>query len=422
MLSISRAQPRQLPNLQGIRRLQKSQACAATAVSPAAVPFSRSIPAAAAMSTRTLYTHTQTQALPLRPILPPTYIRTFSSTPRRRESGLFPDLDRITSLVAGARDRLLSHPGIPPEGETATALRICAEAADLVMDTAPHVQAQPSPAAHAAGASLLELGSDTEKTKTSQSIVDFISDAAFAIVDDKRVFLTASLLEQYVQIQARLGRPNSLPRILEAYASRPAPRNSKGTIAYKPQNPKDVRSSVAPEVADAALDTALVAKSLDAAVGVVEWTYAAPAFVRYKLLRRGLLPGFVVVGVPMATYILASQLATYQQTMDTATATGMSFAAILAYIGFTGTIGVVANATANDQMRRVTWAPGTPLRERWLREEERDALDKVACAFGFREAHRYGEEEGAEFQALREYIMSKGMLMDQVELMEGMSS
>lgn len=290
------------------------------------------------------------------------------------------------------------------------------------MDTAPHVQAQPSPAAHAAGASLLELGSDTEKTKTSQSIVDFISDAAFAIVDDKRVFLTASLLEQYVQIQARLGRPNSLPRILEAYASRPAPRNSKGTIAYKPQNTKDVRSSVAPEVADAALDTALVAKSLDAAVGVVEWTYAAPAFVRYKLLRRGLLPGFVVVGVPMATYILASQLATYQQTMDTATATGMSFAAILAYISFTGTIGVVANATANDQMRRVTWAPGTPLRERWLREEERDALDKVACAFGFREAHRYGEEEGAEFQALREYIMSKGMLMDQVELMEGMSS
>lgn len=348
-----------------------------------------------------------------------------------------PDLDKVAALVIGARDRLLSHPGIPTEQETATALRICGEAADLIMDAA--VQPQLSSIDHqsdTAASTLLSLDgrrstAAVEETSSDATaprlrrVIDQISDAAYIIADEPRVFLTPELLEQYVKIQARLGRPESLPRVLGLYASKPAPvvgAAAGGPVTYKQQNPKRPASAVESGVAKAALEATLAAKNLDAAVGVIEHTYAAPAFIRAKLLRQGLLPAFVVVGVPAATYILASKLATLQETMDTTTATSLSFAAILAYIAFTGTIGVVANTTANDQMRRVTWAPGTPLRERWLREEERAALDSVACAFGFREAHRYGEEEGTEFQALREYIMRKGMLLDQVELMEGMSS
>ncbi|CAK7268441.1 hypothetical protein SEPCBS119000_003060 [Sporothrix epigloea] len=349
-----------------------------------------------------------------------------------RAAATLPDLDKIAALVNGARDRLLSQVGIPSEHSTAATLRVCAEAADLVMDAV--VQPQLSNLDHQADSAASTLLSLDEKQQAQtfsevnavhsplRHVVDQISDAAFAVVDDPRVFLTSAILSQYVQIQARLGRPESLPRVLSLFASKPAPRYSGTEITYKSQNPAQPASAVDPSVAELALDVALAAKNLDAAVGVVEHTFAAPAFIRAKLLKKGFLPAFVVVGVPAATYILASQLAAAQNNMDTTTATSLAFAAILAYIGFTGTIGVVANTTANDQMRRVTWTPGTPLRERWLREEERAALDSVACAFGFREAHRYGEEEGAEFQALREYIMRKGMLLDQVELMEGMSS
>ncbi|KIH95068.1 hypothetical protein SPBR_03485 [Sporothrix brasiliensis 5110] len=389
------------------------------------------------------------------PLLSTTHGQRFVSTtfaPRQRQADIatavasrpqpvtLPDLDKVAALVNGARDRLLSHPGVPSEDETATALRICSEAADLIMDAA--VQPQLSSIDHqsdTAASTLLSL--DGRRTAAAPAAadptvdaaprlrraIDQISDAAYMIADEPRVFLTPQLLEQYVQIQARLGRPESLPHVLRLYASKPAPAPSAGAaaggpITYKTQNPRRPSSAVGSRVAATALEAALAAQNLDAAVGVIEHTYAAPAFVRAKLLRHGLLPAFVVVGVPAATYSLASKLATLQETMDTTTATSLSFAAILAYIAFTGTIGVVANTTANDQMRRVTWAPGTPLRERWLREEERAALDSVACAFGFREAHRFGEEEGTEFQALREYIMRKGMLLDQIELMEGMSS
>ncbi|CAK7229355.1 hypothetical protein SBRCBS47491_007217 [Sporothrix bragantina] len=364
------------------------------------------------------------------------YMPDASSTQFARAAAALPDLDKVAALVNGARDRLLSHPGIPSEDDTAAALRVCGEAADLIMDAA--VQPQLSNMDHQADTAASTLLSLDERQQAVQPlpaegntapsplrhVIDRISDAAFAVVDEPRVFLTPALLAQYVQIQARLGRPESLPRVLDLYASKPAPKDvsPSGQVTYVPQNPRRPATAVDPAVAELALDATLAAKNLDAAVGVVEHTFAAPGFIRAKLIKKGFLPAFVVVGVPAATYILASQLAATQNTMDTTTATSLAFAAILAYIGFTGTIGVVANTTANDQMRRVTWAPGTPLRERWLREEERAALDSVACAFGFREAHRYGEEEGSEFQALREYIMRKGMLLDQIELMEGMSS
>lgn len=106
--------------------------------------------------------------------------------------------------------------------------------------------------------------------------------------------------------------------------------------------------------------------------------------------------------------------------MDTTTATNLAFVGILSYVVFTATIGVVAVTTSNDQMNRVTWATGLPLRERWMREEERAAIDRVASAWGFKETERRGEEEGEEWDALREWIGQRGMVLDRVELMDGM--
>jgi len=80
----------------------------------------------------------------------------------------------------------------------------------------------------------------------------------------------------------------------------------------------------------------------------------------------------------------------------------------------------VAVTTANDNMDRVTWAPGIPLRDRYMREEERAAIDKIAGSWGFRENWRRGEEEGEDWDVLREWIGNKGMILDRVELMEGM--
>lgn len=101
-------------------------------------------------------------------------------------------------------------------------------------------------------------------------------------------------------------------------------------------------------------------------------------------------------------------------------ATTVAFTGLLAYMAFTGTIGIVALTTANDQMERVTWAQGMPLRERWIREEERAAIDRVAQAWGFKETWRRGEEEGLDWDALRDWAGQRGMLLDAAELMEGM--
>ena len=71
-------------------------------------------------------------------------------------------------------------------------------------------------------------------------------------------------------------------------------------------------------------------------------------------------------------------------------------------------------------MDRVTWARGVPLWERWVREEERAALDRVAGKWGFAARERRGEEEGEEWEVLREECGVRGMCLDRVELMEGM--
>ncbi|EHK98844.1 hypothetical protein M7I_5354 [Glarea lozoyensis 74030] len=106
---------------------------------------------------------------------------------------------------------------------------------------------------------------------------------------------------------------------------------------------------------------------------IIEFSYATKAYRRAKFIKTGLLPVTGFAAAPFAAY-----------------------------------------------MDRVTWAPGMPLRERWVREDERAAIDKISGAWGFRELWRRGEEEGEEWEAIREWAGLKGMILDRTELMEGM--
>lgn len=341
-------------------------------------------------------------------------------------------VDRVTKAF-------LAQPGIPSEQTTRAALRACAQNdVKLLLDAEvqPELSSNKDGHSDTTAAHLLDLdrskrtggggkaaaaAAAASQQVSLQDVVDKMSDAAYAIVTHPPVTITPQVLADYVAVQSRLGRPETLPHVLNLYATKPRPKAVSGDVRYIEPNPTRMENAVDGETAEAALDAAIEAKNLDAAIGVIENTYSAEASVRSKLFRKALMPVTFFVAAPVVAYLAASRLSLLQHSMDNGTATSVAFAGILTYVGFTATIGLVAASTANDQMKRVTWARGTPLRRRWLREDERAAFDKVACSFGFSEHLRYGEEEGAEFQALREYILRKSMVLDAVELMEGMN-
>ncbi|KAI1397553.1 hypothetical protein F4819DRAFT_471659 [Hypoxylon fuscum] len=362
---------------------------------------------------------------------------TSDNATKKTPKAISQELSSVTNMmtyIEKGKSKVLSNRRIPPEADVRAALKACGVVADCIMDDA--VQPQITHMVNeldSAASELLSLDSTNgpQSSKSSEStmatmtaqvkqIIDKISDTAYAVLSHPPVFITPDLLAQYVEIQHRLGKPDTLPHVFQMYASKPMSREGAGTISYVKQNPTRVANAIEPKVIEKALDTAIEARNLDAAVGIIENSYATKAFIRNKLLRQALLPAGTFAATPMAAYVLATNFSGLQSAMDGAAATNVAFAGILAYVGFTASIGIVALTTANDQMRRVTWAPGIPLRMRWMREEERAALDKIACAWGFREKWRQGEEEGAGWDALREYIGQKGMVLDRTELMEGM--
>ncbi|KAH6660262.1 hypothetical protein BKA67DRAFT_530375 [Truncatella angustata] len=352
------------------------------------------------------------------------------------------ELSSLTNMVAyidNNKAKVLEHRGVPSEADTSAALRACQVVADYIMDesvqpqithmineadsTASNLLSLDSSRRKAAKASPADLDSSARNALIStqlKQLIDRISEAAYVTLAHPTVFITPRLLQEYVKVQATLGRPETLPRVLQLYASKPMPREASGSIEYTKQNSDKASNAVESSVAETALDTAIEAKNLDAAVGIIESTYTTKAFIRSKLLRNATLPVATFAATPLAAYAVARNFSVFQDAMDAAHATNVAFVAILAYVGFTASIGIVAATTANDQMKRVTWAPGIALRSRWIREEERAALDKIACAWGFAEKWRQGEEEGPEWDALREYIGQKGMVLDRTELMDGM--
>lgn len=365
--------------------------------------------------------------------------------PSRRSQTSRRELKNAVRTAVKAKTDLLAQPGIPSETAVIAALNECLAAARLLAGGGSD-EAQPSisssTASGDASAEILALD-DTNAPKTvvagstprsssskQRSIASGLSETAFAIVAHQPVKLTPAILELYVKIQSLLGTPQTLPEVFRLYAQKDIPRISSSRwggsgsseITYSKQNPNKTSLAIPSNIAELALDAAIAARDMGAAVGVIEHSYMTRAFVRSKLIQRATLPFILAVGgAPPAAWLLAGKWSLTQDAMDPWRAQMLVAAAILAYFGFTGSLGVIALLTHNDQMRRISWQPGMPLRERWLREEERAALDRVACAWGFREPERHGEEQGPEWEALRDYVGLKGMILDKTELMEGMS-
>jgi hypothetical protein len=345
-----------------------------------------------------------------------------AASPARSQSNIEEQIQEVISI----QDKLVSSSSIPTEQEIAKALAYCEVVADTLVDQADQGLGNKDGSAASALLSIEERATAKSAPKSPkfstavQKYIDQLSSIAHSILLHPTVFITPGVLRQYVDLQSCLKKPETFPSIFKLYASKPTPEEGSSPIKYRQQNSNKVANAVNSDVADIALQSAIDTKQLRAAMEIVESTYATKAFRRNKFARKGLFPATGLAVAPVAAYAIASQLSMYQSTMDPAMATNVAFAGILAYVGFTATIGVVAVTTANDQMDRVTWAQGMPLRERWIREEERAAIDRIAGAWGFRETWRRGEEEGEEWNALREWIGRKGMILDRTELMEGM--
>lgn len=323
-----------------------------------------------------------------------------------------------------SKEKFLSTDGIPAKQLTTAALQSCLNAAEALQPQIRRAEAQ----TRASTSKLMALGSERTgarptmmDTKLAESIRK-ISYSAYTIISHPNVEITPKFLRLYIVIQATLGRPESLPAVLEMFATKRKPTVKNGVVQYVASNPNTPTKAVEEGVADMALQTAVDAKNLDAALGIVEASFALPAFKRQKLIKHTTTPALAVAALPFGIYGLASAYAAYwQNTMDMVTATGIGVAGISGYFLVVGSMGLIAKLSHKDQMKRVTWAPGTPLRMRWLREEERAALDKIACAWGFREPWRHGEETGPEWEGLKEYMGYRQMILDRVEFMEGMS-
>lgn len=337
-------------------------------------------------------------------------------------------VDSNIHLANRIRDKIFATcaDGPATEEQVLLAFAACGRAASSSATTAfaaaPAAVPRPNTASESetTASSLLDLdGPGAELTQRSapkvsetsmpSKLTNHVSKVAFEIFSHPNVVSTPKVLEAYVDLQVSLGKLESIPHVLGLY---PSKSRSNGIL-----------SSNVPErsVVEKALDAAIEARNLDAAIGVIESTYATSAFRKQKILKKSLLPVSLAVVCPWAIHLVASQLAHFQTSYTHETATTMATVGILTYVCFTGSFGLLAVLTHNDHMKRVTWVSGVPLTERYIREEERAALDKVACAFGFSQETRWGEEKGPEFEALREFIRLKGMILDRTELMKSMS-
>lgn len=340
-----------------------------------------------------------------------------------------PTPKELLAIELGRAAQVLHATAMLTENDALKALQICEDLATALIGEPGDISA--TSFARRIGPtlnllSLAEKGAQAPPTKVSPAITieqqttDKISSLAFQIVNDPKVFITPKLLAKYVSTQIILRQPKSFPKIFDLYASKPIPIQDSSPLKYKASNPESANVAIPFLLARAALIAAIDAKDLALCLNIITTTVCATAYKRAKFVRKALFPSVAFALSPAAAYLLSSKLAQYQDTMDVQLAANLGTAGILAYLGFTATLGCVAITTSNDQMDRITWARGTPLRERWTREDERALIDRVAGAWGFQSVEKKGEEEGSDWEKLRTWVMQRGMILDDPGLMEGM--
>lgn len=255
---------------------------------------------------------------------------------------------------------------------------------------------------------------------TKAALLALISQKAEEMMRHPNIFITPAILAQYAELQTLLHQPSSFPDVFSLYANKSIPTASSNAVSFSPATPDKINTAIDPKTANTALSAAITAHDLPLAIDIIDTSFCTPSFRKAKVLRQALVPIGGLALAPVAAYSLASVFSTWQPTLDPQQATWMAFAGIMTYISAVSMTGYVAITTANDQMDRITWAQGVPLWERWVREEERAAVDRVAGAWGFKSVEKRGEEEGQDWDDLREWVGRRGMVLDKVELMDGM--
>ncbi len=355
---------------------------------------------------------------PSRPLLS---LRRHTSTDT--ESTNLPDLSTALHEVQAGCAELLNSQTVPSNSALVELLQKCLDIAETIVQ--PN---RPSTNTDSEISSLLHLeekngkktSQPTRNAQISHPAADTLCRIVHELLTDEKVFISPEALNSYVKIHTLLKRPQHFPEIFHLYANKPIPEENSSPIKYLRPNPKSINSAIPADLANMAIDVAIEQRDLGLVLAIIDNSLCAPAFHRAKFFKRAAAPLGVLATTPLGCYVAASWAASFQNTMEPSTATAVAFAATLAYVGGTSSVGVLAIVTANDHMERVVWMPGVPLRQRWLREEERAALDKVSIAWGFKDVYMRGEEEGEEWDTLREFIGMRGMILDKTDLMEGM--
>jgi hypothetical protein len=253
-----------------------------------------------------------------------------------------------------------------------------------------------------------------------QRASNVISSTIYELLRDKKVFISPDALNIYSRIQLLLSSPKYLPEIFDLYATKPIPTAGSSPITYSKSWKPHPKNAIDIKLSDAALDAAIAKKDLPLALAIIDTTVSTPSFRFAKVLSKAALPLAAWAALPFVAYTGADWLAHYQNTMDEDYARDIVLMASGAYIFTLSIIGFTAVTTYNDQMERVSWQPGYRLRDRWLHEEERLYFDRLAMAWGFKERSRRGEEQGEEWEALREFLGMRMMVLDKTSLLEGM--
>ena len=397
---------------------------------PRRSPFARQYASASALHRNGHLGQMGLKKGPKTPSIPPQFVpRRFESSTSEPPSSLDPE----AALQQVAKDASVLHnsDSVPSDEAVVQLLQRCQEIVETLVSREQDQQGQASSAPREEGSaisSLLDLEEKNAGKKRTKSaarnippqLANSISHVANDLVKDEKVFISPSVLACYIKIHTLLKKAEHFPEVFHLYANKPVPEENSSPVKYHKANPSDINSAVPSDLANMALDVAIEQRNLSLVLAIIDNTFCAPAFHRAKIFKKAGVPLAGLAITPAACYTMASWVGELQNSMDPSTATGIAFAAGLAYVGGVSSIGVLAITTANDQMERVTWLPGMPLRHRWLREEERAAMDKVALAWGFKSVDLRGEEEGEEWEALREFIGMRGMILDKTDLMPGM--
>jgi hypothetical protein len=350
---------------------------------------------------------------------------TKSTTDSATASPASTDLNAIHRRVQDLAGSVLRPQDIPvpPEQRVLYVFEQLDSLAKSLVD-AKTINAASKHAKHSDTATSALLGSvnarQAPSSVTKATLLTLISHKAEEIVRHDYIFITPAILKAYTELQTLLHQPSSFPDVFSLYANKPVPTASSNAVSFSPATPDKINTAIDPKTANAALTAAITAHDLPLATDIVQTSFCTSSFRKAKILRQALVPIGGLALAPPAAYSLASLFGAWQPMLDPSQATWMAFAGIMTYISAVTMTGYVAITTANDQMDRITWAQGVPLWERWVREDERAAVDRIAGAWGFKSLEKRGEEEGVDWEDLREWVGRRGMVLDKVELMDGM--